>query len=216
MRTLSVVPFQSDSGNDYVYDDNTGSLFVAEAPLLDVLRLHADLPLDEVVVRLAGRFPENDTREAVSLVSHWETTYGAFYRSEEDLAKVQGRWDAAAYSAFLQNTGFRQLILSVTEDCNLRCRYCYFSDTYADSRPRTHKMMPFDVGRKAVDYFLSQSALRLDRNPTHQVAIGFYGGEPLLNWKLIRGVVEHVEPSVNSPDCLRGDNKRNVAHRRHG
>ena len=79
-----------------------------------------------------------------------------------------------------------QLVLQVTKDCNLRCTYCIYSGRF---RTRTHsrEYMTEEVALRAVDYFFQRSW------NTERVTIGFYGGEPLLNYRLIKQIISYVE-----------------------
>ena len=60
--------------------------------------------------------------------------------------------------------------LSLTHACNLACRYCYAG------RKRAQAMTPA-VARRAIEFAFSF------RDP--QVQLGFFGGEPLLEWDLL-------------------------------
>lgn len=79
----------------------------------------------------------------------------------------------------------QSICLQVTQDCNLRCEYCVYSGGYSN---RTHnkKEMNFDTAKKAVDFLIANST------ESDIVCIGFYGGEPLLNFELIKKTVEYV------------------------
>ncbi len=80
----------------------------------------------------------------------------------------------------------RHLILQVTQNCNLRCEYCVYSGDY-QNRTHSQKKMSFDVAKKAMDYYLSHSR---DNN---SLSMGFYGGEPCLNFELVKKCVEYFE-----------------------
>ena len=80
----------------------------------------------------------------------------------------------------------QQLTLQVTQQCNLRCEYCIYSGIYDGNRTHANKRMNFEVARKAIDFFLEHSI------ETSDVVIGFYGGEPLLEFELIRRCVEYA------------------------
>lgn len=68
----------------------------------------------------------------------------------------------------------RSLNLLVSQDCNLKCGYCYADHgTYGYEK----KLMKFDTAKKCVDKLLSE------HYDTHIV---FFGGEPLLNFSLIK------------------------------
>lgn len=70
----------------------------------------------------------------------------------------------------------RSLILWVTTDCNLFCRYCY-----ARGGERSEYMSP-QVARRAID-LVSQSG--------QPFKIQFSGGEPVLNLELIADIVDY-------------------------
>ncbi|MDI7248117.1 MAG: radical SAM protein [Bacillota bacterium] len=107
---------------------------------------------------------------------------------------------AEMIKAYLVLHGFRQLILNVTEECNLRCRYCVYSDWYPFTRGYSRASMTFATARKAVDYYLGAVCSIRRRNPRRKAVISFYGGEPLLCFSLIEQVVEyvaHAYPDLN-------------------
>ena len=79
----------------------------------------------------------------------------------------------------------RQLVLEVTESCNLRCDYCVFGDHYDGFRKHSNKSLSEKMAFAAVEEFLESS--------TFPNAIMFYGGEPLLEFDLIRNVVFYAE-----------------------
>lgn len=78
------------------------------------------------------------------------------------------------------------ITLQVTQECNFRCKYCVYSGKY---KTRTHSKnsMSFETAKKAVDFLLARS-VDLD-----MINIGFYGGEPLLEFQLIKSVVEYFK-----------------------
>lgn len=101
---------------------------------------------------------------------------------------------------FLFSVGLRQLILSVTEDCNFRCSYCIFSSNYPDSREHNENYMTFETAKKAIKNYLSLIKEGASFNPPRKPNIGFYGGEALLNFNLIKKCVDY-SLSI-SEDCI--------------
>lgn len=80
------------------------------------------------------------------------------------------------------------IILQVTQKCNLRCLYCVYSEnSYHSQRSHSEKEMSFETAKKAVDFYFMHSM------DTNQPNIGFYGGEPFLNMKLIKQVVDYAK-----------------------
>lgn len=87
--------------------------------------------------------------------------------------------------SYLQNN-LSLLILQVTQNCNLRCKYCVYSGSYIN-RVHTNKRMSFEIAKSAVDFYYNHS-----RN-TEIASVSFYGGEPLLEFELIKKVVEYCK-----------------------
>lgn len=94
---------------------------------------------------------------------------------------------------FYSESKLGQLILQVTQNCNLRCDYCVYSGGY-ETRGHTNKRMDFCMAQKAIDFLENHSK---DRN---LVTIGFYGGEPLLEFDLLQKCVEYAEQKLNGKE----------------
>lgn len=90
--------------------------------------------------------------------------------------------------------------LNVTQNCNLECPYCF-------AHEKTQKRMSFEIGKKCVDFLLKNA---LDANINHLagkrrvVDISFWGGEPLIEWKMIQKLVEYSENCELSKDVVVG------------
>ena len=78
-----------------------------------------------------------------------------------------------------------QLILQVTQNCNLRCKYCVYSGTYIN-RVHTKKRMTIETAKKAVDFYRKHSG------NIETAVISFYGGEPLLEVALISEIIDYA------------------------
>jgi uncharacterized protein len=98
-----------------------------------------------------------------------------------------------------------KLQLLVTTNCNLACVYC-FRNKVIDPLTKEYGKMSFQVARKAMDGFLDITR----RNEKEEVYVKFLGGEPLLNWNLIKNIVLYVDslditkPKINYILCTNG------------
>lgn len=89
--------------------------------------------------------------------------YGA-YRGAGDLAPI------------------KSMCLNVAHDCNLRCAYCFASTgDFGGGR----KLMPFTVGKQAIDFLLAHAGGR--RN----LELDFFGGEPMMNFGVVKELVAY-------------------------
>ena len=83
-----------------------------------------------------------------------------------------------------KSDGLDALVLNVTERCNLACSYCLFSGSYENERSETSVKMKPETAKRAIDGFVPLSK--------QTTSIGFYGGEPLSNFDLVREVVRYM------------------------
>lgn len=90
-----------------------------------------------------------------------------------------------------------QMTLQLTQQCNFRCSYCIYAPKDIEyQRQHTSKHMTLELALKAVDFFAQRS---IDRE---KVCIGFYGGEPLLEFKLIKEIVKYAEEIFEGKELL--------------
>lgn len=78
------------------------------------------------------------------------------------------------------------MILQVTRDCNFNCIYCQYAKDSRFERTHSREQMPPSIAQKAVDFLYDHS------KNAKVINIGFYGGEPLLNFDLIKRTVEYA------------------------
>jgi len=76
----------------------------------------------------------------------------------------------------------KALCLNVAHDCNLRCSYC-FAGTGEFGGKR--ELMSAETAKRSIDFLLEASGQR------QQCEVDFFGGEPLLNWEVVRTAVEY-------------------------
>lgn len=81
-----------------------------------------------------------------------------------------------------------QVTLELTERCNLRCGYCIYNESNIGNRNFGQQDMSFETARKAIDY--------VAKHADQKLAIGFYGGEPLLRYELIQQCVAHAQETI--------------------
>ena len=81
-----------------------------------------------------------------------------------------------------RKTVVKALCLHVAHDCNLRCRYCFADEgEYHGKR----EIMPYEVGREALDFLVAQSGSRKN------LEVDFFGGEPLMNFETVKKLVAY-------------------------
>lgn len=80
----------------------------------------------------------------------------------------------------------RSVALVLSNECNLLCGYCYANKGTYDS---PGARMSFEDGAKAIDLLHKG----LDKGTEDRMTVGFFGGEPLLCFELIKKLVAYTE-----------------------
>lgn len=80
------------------------------------------------------------------------------------------------------------LTLNVAQDCNLRCRYCIVAQGSFGAR---RQKMSLEVARQAVDFLLRESG------EAGSCELLFFGGEPMLNFAVIKGAVTYSQEQAD-------------------
>lgn len=88
------------------------------------------------------------------------------------------------------------ITLQLTQNCNFRCRYCSFSGNGYFDRKHNGAMMSKDIACKAVDFLKNNSS------DLRTVRIGFYGGEPLLNYSLLKETVSYAKKVMPEKELI--------------
>lgn len=76
------------------------------------------------------------------------------------------------------------MVLEVSQDCNLRCRYCYAE---GGSYGKTARLLDPALARQAVRLLVQ------DAPEEEKLTLILFGGEPLLNMEAVQAAVEEVE-----------------------
>lgn len=196
MMVVKMLEFETPNGNMYAWDDEIG-LFIPLSPTLKaVMKKVLNLgfaPKEMIIEQLKGFFDEEEIAFCCDWLEKWEKIkpnnfkfYAPYNIHVSDLRN------------YILKRGLSQLTLCVTEDCNFRCKYCAFSDFYEYTRSSSNNYMNFATAKKAIDYFFLLSKEGKRYNPLRKPVIGFYGGEPLLNFHLIKECVEYIDAEYHS------------------
>ena len=80
-----------------------------------------------------------------------------------------------------------KICLQLTKNCNFKCRYCGFATDNKLNRNPSNEVMSFEVAKKAIDILVELCSAK------NKLNVGFYGGEPFLQLRLIEDCVNYCE-----------------------
>ena len=171
------------NGYNIVMDVNSGSVHVVDDIVYDMIPLVEPLVTEGIkdadtikaaVLNLANiPYPQEEITEAVDEVLELEKAGQLF---------APDIYENYIFDFKKRQTVVKALCLHIAHDCNLACRYCFAEEGEYHGR---RALMSFEVGKKALDFLVANSGNRVN------LEVDFFGGEPLMNWDVVKQLVEY-------------------------
>ena len=167
------------NGYNIVLDTCSGSVHVVDEVAYDVIAMYKEKSADEIVKYITETYTneeitEQDVLDCISDVKSLEEA-GKLYTPDT--------YEGMAFDFKNRNTVIKALCLHVAHTCNLNCSYCFASQgKYHGERA----LMSFEVGKRALDFLIENSGTR------HNLEVDFFGGEPLMNWNVVKELVAYA------------------------
>lgn len=167
------------NGYNIVLDTCSGSVHVVDEVAFDIIAMYKDNSPEQIVNYIISAYKsenitEQDVLECIEAVKSLEEA-GKLYTPDT--------YENMAFDFKNRNTVIKALCLHVAHTCNLNCEYCFASQgKYHGERA----LMSFEVGKRALDFLIENSGTR--RN----LEVDFFGGEPLMNWDVVKELVSYA------------------------
>ncbi|MCI8530302.1 MAG: thioether cross-link-forming SCIFF peptide maturase [Lachnospiraceae bacterium] len=171
------------NGYNIVMDVNSGSVHVVDDIVYDMILLVEPLVNEGVkdgdtiraaVLNIANLpYPEDEIIEAVDELLALEAEGQLF---------APDIYEDYVFDFKKRKTVVKALCLHIAHDCNLACQYCFAEEGEYHGR---RALMSFEVGKKALDFLVENSGSRVN------LEVDFFGGEPLMNWQVVKSLVEY-------------------------
>ena len=159
-------------GQPMMLDVGSGAVHALDDLAYDVLTLWNDCSQEEIKLQLKDKYSEAELDEVIAELKQLEEI-GAL-NSPDNYDDVKQ----------LQDPGVvKSMCLHVAHDCNLRCKYCFAAT--GDFCMGERKLLSFEVGKAALDWLVAKSGKRVN------LEVDFFGGEPLMNFEVMRQLVEY-------------------------
>lgn len=171
------------NGYKIAIDGNSGSIHILDALTYDILKDIQALPEGDVLpVSLEEQYTRAEIGEAYKEIKSL---------IEQKMLFTKEQYLIDIFKAKQMDTALKSLCLNVSHDCNLRCEYCFASEgDYKSGR----ELMSSDVALKAVDYLVEHSGNR------RSIEMDFFGGEPLMNFDVVKEVVAYARQIEKGTD----------------
>ena len=170
----------------YVYDINTNRVLTVDGVVYEILGDYGYLPLDEIRQKYTPKYGGSCVEHALDEIEDARNNENLFL-SDRPQALSLGLTPVEFQRAY--KTQLHQMILDITEFCNLRCHYCSREGMQTDAGNYKRKSMSIQTAFAAINFFHAHSSQVEDRDR----ALSFYGGEPLIEFNLIQRCVEYAQ-----------------------
>ena len=175
-----------NNGYNIVLDVNSGCVHVVDQLCYDLIACLTDMDiesnieklndastLENVKSALGNKYDEKEIEEAFDDIRELTDAKQLFTKDifEPLIGEVKKR-----------KTVVKALCLHIAHDCNLACKYCFAEEGEYHGR---RALMSYDVGKRALDFLIANSGQR--RN----LEVDFFGGEPLMNWQVVKDLVAY-------------------------
>ncbi len=168
-------------GYNLVLDTCSGSIHVVDEAAYDIIAVYKEKTREEIVPLILGKYahrPELTAQEVESCldaIGQLEKNGKLF--TPDTFAPMAGDFKAKGGNVI------KALCLHVAHTCNLNCAYCFASQGKFHGE---RALMPFEVGKRALDFLIENSGGR------HNLEVDFFGGEPLMNWDVVKRLVAYA------------------------
>ena len=169
-------------GENMVVDIMSGAVHVLDDIAYDVLScFSSDGVLEPDKLRMLTKYDESSINEALKDIEYLIENKMLF--TEDPYTEMLPLWT--------KQTVVKALCLHIAHDCNLRCSYCFAgTGEYMGKR----SLMSLEVGKKAIDFLIENSGNRKN------LEVDFFGGEPLMNFDVVKGIVDYAREREKKSD----------------
>ncbi|MBO5927163.1 MAG: thioether cross-link-forming SCIFF peptide maturase [Clostridia bacterium] len=171
--------FKFDNYN-IVIDVNSGSIHLVDDLAYDIISIYETENKESVILKTYEKYKEkkislNSVKECYQQVTELKNS-GTLFSSDN--------FEPIAETLKSKSKGIvKALCLHVAHTCNLNCAYCFASQgKYQGDRA----VMSLEVGKRALDFLIENSGTR------HNLEVDFFGGEPLMNFQMIKDLVAYA------------------------
>jgi len=197
-------------GYNIVLDTTSGAIHSVDDVAYEAINLYGNEDRIKSATELKKKYPELTSTDITELFEEIEelerggklfspdSFIGARSPSTEKTHDNSPREDKAKASGTVNTPPVKALCMNVSHLCNMKCVYCFAcseghtgstGDADPGDRDAVHDgdgiLMDLETGKRAVDFLIEASGDRKNLD------IDFFGGEPLLNLDVVKGIVKY-------------------------
>ena len=169
------------NGYNIILDTCSGAVHVTDEIAYDIIALFENHTPDEIIKIILKKYQndsnvtEADLKECIGDIENLKKAGKLF--TPDNFQAIAGELKSRSGNII------KALCLHVAHTCNLNCAYCFASQgRYHGERA----LMSYETGKQALDFLIANSGNR------YNLEVDFFGGEPLMNWDIIKKLVAYA------------------------
>ena len=168
-------------GLNIVLDICSGSVHVVDEVVYDIIEAYESRTKEEIIADMLEKYAADESVTREELEGCFEDIEGL--KADGKLFSPDN-YESMAGKLKEKSAGVvKALCLHIAHTCNLNCSYCFASQgKYHGDRA----LMSFEVGKRALDFLVENSKGR------HNLEVDFFGGEPLMNFDVVKQLVAYA------------------------
>ena len=162
-------------GFNIVLDTYSGSVHAVDDITYEIISLYEDHSKEYIKNKLTTyNLTDVQFDEAYSEVKELEE--GSMLFTNDNFADL-------SLDVVNRPTNVKAICLNVAHTCNLSCEYCFAK---GGKYHGPDAIMTTETAKKAIDFLISNSGNH------YNLDVDFFGGEPLMNWNVVKETVEYA------------------------
>ena len=164
-------------GKNIVIDAFSASIHAVDDVAFDVIGMYETSTADEIAALMLNKYSNDETVTNEALLELFE---------DIEALRQDGKLFADDVSEDVPDEPdsgvIKALCLHMAHTCNLVCDYCFAGQGRYHGKDA---LMSLETAKHAIDFLIANSGSR------HNLEVDFFGGEPLLNWEVLKETVKY-------------------------
>lgn len=173
------------NGFNIVLDTYSGAVHCVDDLSYDMIALYQEKSKEEIkqtMLAKYGEITEKDIEETMQEIENLRQEGKLF---SKDI------YEGKNLDLKKRDSVVKALCLHIAHTCNLNCEYCFAGQGKYHGEDA---LMSFEVGKQALDFLVKNSGSRKN------LEVDFFGGEPLVNFEVVKQLVEYARSIEKEKD----------------
>lgn len=184
---MKPILYKDKYGNSYIYSFSRKKLCYLNNVVFEFVKLYlSGYNLDYILEKVSFKYPIHEFNRAKDQF--------LFFLENSFLSDTNAHELSLLTSDCIRKSvsNVNVITFEVTQKCNLKCYYCTYGELYNNTENNHDRDLLFNKAKGLMDYMLVNYNSKDNLSTSRFLTIGFYGGEPLLNFRFIKKMVNYL------------------------